>query len=151
MSTALGQKARNIMSNLSWLPPLLARLTLGYIFIESGWGKFHHLDKVVQFFTELKIPAPQIQAPFVAGVELVCGTAVLLGLFTRLLSIPLIGTMIVAILTAKLSEITGLSDLFGAIEYLYIVLLTYLVIDGPGCLSIDHLMFGGCHKQESES
>ena len=151
MLTAFGDKVRNIASKVSWLPPLLARITLGYIFIESGWGKFHHLDKVVEFFAELKIPAPQIQAPFVAGVELVCGAAVLLGFATRFLSIPLIGTMIVAILTAKLNDLTGVSDLFAASEYLYILLLLYLVVDGAGCLSVDHFMCGSCCKKEIES
>src|SRR5436853_317935 len=116
MFSAIKEKAKGIVSELSWLPPLLARVTLGFVFIESGWGKLHHLDKVVAFFTELGIPAPHIQAPFVATVELVCGSAVLLGLFTRLASVPLIATMVVAIGTAKWSQLKGLSDLFGAIE-----------------------------------
>ena len=133
---------RGLVSKLTWLPPLLARITLGYVFIESGWGKLHHLDKVVAFFTELGIPAANIQAPFVAGVEFVCGTAVLLGILTRLASIPLIGTMVVAIITAKRAELAGLSDLFGFIEYLYIVLLAWLVVDGPGAISIDRIWCG---------
>lgn len=132
-----------IQAKLAWIPPLLARVTIGLVFIESGWGKLHNLDKVIAFFTELHIPAPAIQAPFVATVELVGGTAVLLGLFTRVASIPLIGTMVVAILTAKLPDLMGVSDLFGFIEYLYILLLVYLVIEGPGCFSIDHLL---CNK-----
>lgn len=140
MLSAMGEKVREITAKFSWLPPLLARVTLGFVFIESGWGKLHNLDRVAAFFTELGIPAANIQAPFVATVELVCGSAVLLGIFTRLVSVPLIATMVVAILTAKRDDLAGLSDLFGAIEYLYIVLLAYLVIEGAGLLSLDHFI-----------
>jgi putative oxidoreductase len=125
---------------IQWLPPLLARLTLGVVFVESGWGKLHHLDQVIKFFGELKIPAPQIQAPFVAGTELVCGALVLVGLLTRLASIPLSIVMVVAIATAKIDRITGWSDIFGFSEFLYIVLFSYLFTKGPGALSIDRLI-----------
>ena len=128
-----------IDTKLAWLPPLIARITIGGVFIESGWGKLHNLDKVIAFFTELGIPAPQIQAPFVAGVELVCGGLVLAGLFTRLASIPLVCTMVVAILTAKKGDLTQFTDLFGFIEFLYIVILLFLVVKGAGTFSVDRL------------
>jgi putative oxidoreductase len=119
------------------LPALLTRISIGVVFIESGWGKLHHLEKVVEFFTSLGIPAARLQAPFVATVELVCGALVLIGLFTRFAAIPLIGVMIVAILTAKLKEITMISDLFSMFEYLYIILLAWLAVAGAGAISID--------------
>src|SRR5947209_7325429 len=117
------EKIKACCMKLRVVAQLLSRITIGAVFIESGWGKLHNLDKVIGFFTELGIPAARIQAPFVAGVELVCGTAVLLGLFTRLASIPLIGTMVVAIITAKRAELTGVTDIFGFIEFLYIIIL----------------------------
>ena len=40
----------------SWLPPLLIRLCLAAVFIPSGWGKLHDLQKVTEFFAELGIP-----------------------------------------------------------------------------------------------
>ena len=45
-------------SSLRWLPPTVARLTLGWIFLQSGWGKLHSLPKVIEFFRSLGIPAP---------------------------------------------------------------------------------------------
>src|SRR2546429_158435 len=48
----------SIAERLSFLGPTLARLTLGVVFIGTGWGKLHGLDKVTDFFTELGIPAP---------------------------------------------------------------------------------------------
>jgi putative oxidoreductase len=131
---------KTLLSRLEFLPPLLARLVLGVVFVQSGWGKLHDLDKVIAFFTELGIPAPQIQAPFMAGTELVCGALVLVGLATRLAAIPLIGTMVVAILTAQWENLSSLNDLFGTIECLYGVLLIGLVIGGGGKISLDALI-----------
>ena len=126
---------------VSWLPPLLARISLGSVFIQTGWGKLTHLDKVTDFFMQLGIPAAKIQAPFVASVEFGCGIAVLLGLLTRLTSLPLIGVMIVAIITAKLKELGGFVDLFGIEEFVFIVLLFWLHVAGPGEISLDQLIF----------
>ncbi len=128
-----------VAKRLQWLPPTVARITLGWIFLQSGWGKLHDLPKVVAFFTELGVPAPQIQAPFAAGTEFVCGALLLLGLFTRVASIPLAIIMVVAIVTAKKGDIHELSDLFGFSEYLYIALLAYLAAYGAGPLSLDRL------------
>jgi putative oxidoreductase len=125
---------------IAFLGPLLARFTIGVAFITSGWGKVHNLEKVTAFFTELGIPAPAFQATFVSWVELVCGTLVLIGLGTRLASIPLICTMIVALITAKAEDIAGVSDLVGTIEFTYIVLLAWLVVVGGGLLSLDRLI-----------
>jgi len=131
-----------LCSRLRWLPPALARLTLGWVFLLSGWGKLHHLDDVIGFFASLGIPAPQLQAPFASGVEFVCGLLLLLGLFSRPASVPLVVVMIVAIATARREELTSLGDLFGFIEYLYIVLLSYVALEGPGPLSLDALLRG---------
>ena len=125
---------------LSWLPPALARLALGWVFVESGWGKLHHLPQVVDYFASLGIPVPQLQAPFVAEVELAGGVLILAGLFTRVASVPLAATMVVALLTARRGEIAGPSDLFGAVELLYLLLLGMLAAFGAGALSLDALL-----------
>jgi putative oxidoreductase len=138
----------SVTSKLGWLPGLLSRIAIGLIFIQSGWGKLHHLDKVIQFFTSLGIPAPQLQAPFVAGVELVGGSLVLIGLFTRAASVPLIGTMVVAILTAKQSDLHDLGDLLFLPEFLFILLLLWLIIQGAGALSMDKLLAKRCESQD---
>jgi len=126
-----------VASSLAWVPPTLTRLTLGFVFIESGWGKLHNLPKIVAYFGELGIPAPQFQAPLAAGTEFVCGVLLLLGLATRVASLPIIGVMIVAIITARRPDLHGLSDLFGFIEYLYIALCLWLCAHGAGPISLD--------------
>ena len=125
---------------LQFIPATLARLCVGWVFVQSGWGKLHNLDKVTAYFTELHLPAPQLQAPFVASSELVFGLLVLIGLLTRLAAIPLACIMLVAIVTAKMSDIHGLDDLFGTIELVYLIVLLYLVTNGPGPTAIDHVI-----------
>jgi putative oxidoreductase len=87
---------------------------------------------VIQLFTDLGIPMPHLQAPFVAVVELVGGLLLLTGLLTRLAAVPLMGTMVVALLTAQREQTHNLGDLFGTVEFLYLSLLLWLAIAGPG-------------------
>lgn len=130
----------SVAASLHWLPPLVARITLGWTFFQTGWGKLHSIPKVVGFFTELGIPAPEFQARLVATTEFACGAFLLLGLLTRLASLPLIATMVVAILTAKKGDIASFSDLFGVMEYLYVALLLWLGAYGAGALSLDRIL-----------
>lgn len=116
---------------------LLTRVTLGWLFIDSGWQKWHNLDQIVPFFASLGIPYPQLQAPMVATVELLGGALVLAGLLTRLASLPLMGTMVVAMITAKKDDLHGFSDLIGFVEYLYLLALMFLLVWGAGRLSLD--------------
>ena len=137
-------KFGRMQPKLEFLPPLITRLVIGWVFIESGWGKLTHLDKVIEFFGSLGIPFASVQAPFVAGLELVAGLLVLLGLATRFASVPLIGVMIVAIITAKSGDIEGIGSLFGLSEFLYIVLLVWLVVRGAGRVSLDQVVQNKC-------
>ena len=85
-----------VASRLAWLAPRVARLCVGLVFVTTGFGKLQHLDRVIEFFRSLGIPAPELQAPFVAATELSCGLLLILGLATRFAAIPLAITMVVA-------------------------------------------------------
>lgn len=126
------------------IPEILTRLVLGIVFIESGWGKFQDMDKVISYFNSLHIPFAFIQAPLVSGLELIGGLFILIGLFTRISTIPLIVIMSVALLTAKADDLTDLSALFGLSEFLYIVLLSWLAFNGSKIFSIDILICKKC-------
>ncbi len=126
-----------ITAKFGCLAPLLARLSMGFLFIQTGWGKLHNLDRVIGFFAELGIPYPQYQAPFVAGLEFVGGLMLIAGFLSRLIAIPLSVTMIVAIITAKASEIESVGDLFSLSEFSFLVLLVIVVLLGSGPLSLD--------------
>jgi putative oxidoreductase len=134
------QRLEQTAVRLSSAGPLLARLTVGLIFIGTGWGKLHNLEQVTSFFTELHIPAPGFHARLVAGTELVGGALVLVGLATRLAALPLAFTMVVAIATAKRAELSGLRSLVAFEEWTYLVLFVWLSLAGPGKLSLDALL-----------
>jgi putative oxidoreductase len=129
-----------IADRLQWLPPTLARFTVGWIFFWSGWGKLHDLPRVIEFFGSLGIPHPELQAPFASATEFVCGALMLAGLFTRVASVPLVITMVVAIVTAQRENVSALGDVFGLVEYLYITLLIWLGVTGAGPLSLDQVL-----------
>lgn len=82
---------------------ILIRAIVGAVFLSEGTQKFLFPDALgVGRFMKIGIPSPEIMAPFVGVVEIVCGTLILIGLLTRLASIPLIIDMLVAIATTKI-------------------------------------------------
>jgi putative oxidoreductase len=67
---------------------------------------------------------------------------------TRIACVPLIIVMIVAIATARHEEVTSLGALFGFVEYLYILLLLWIGVAGPGPLSLDAILVNKAHARE---
>jgi putative oxidoreductase len=137
---ALATSVLAMAKRLDSVALLVARLTVGVLFVSTGWGKVHNLAKVTEYFGELHIPAPAFNATLASFTELGCGALLVLGLASRLAAAPLMVTMTVAILTAKLAEIHGLPDLFGEVEWTYLVLLLVIVVFGPGKASLDALV-----------
>ncbi len=139
---ALRTRILATLDRFSWVGPLAVRLSLGAVFLGTGWGKVHNLAQVTSFFTELGIPFPAVQATIVSGIELVGGTLIILGLFTRFAALPLLGTMVVAILTAKRPEIAGIRSLLAFEESTYLAGFLWLFVAGAGKASLDALLFG---------
>ena len=129
-----------LMASLGWMPPLLMRLFVGYFFFETGWAKLHNLDAFTQRFMEWGIPHPAFNAALSAYTECIGGALIVVGLLTRLASVPLIINMMVAILTVKLKKVAGLDDFVELDEPLYALSFFWLMIAGPGCVSLDYLL-----------
>jgi putative oxidoreductase len=127
-------------SLFGWLPPLFARLVVGWVFLWTGWAKLNNLPQITQNFAEWGIPLPGLMTPFVSGVEFVGGLLLLLGLFTRLAATPLVIVMAVAIVAAKLGQIDSLETLLGFEEVAYMALFGWLAVAGPGPVSLDHVL-----------
>src|SRR3984893_18259135 len=90
---------RGISEKLSYLqsPFLLAvRLYWGWQFVQTGWGKMHHIAKITGFFMSLNIPFPAFNAHFISGLEFIGGLLLILGLASRLTGLLLAGNMLVA-------------------------------------------------------
>jgi uncharacterized membrane protein YphA (DoxX/SURF4 family) len=87
---------------------VLVRCALGIVFVSEGIQKFLFPDALgVGRFTRIGIPAPQVLAPFVGGVEVVCGVLLCIGLLVRLAAIPLVIDMLVAIVATKVPILLG--------------------------------------------
>ncbi len=138
-----------VLGWLRWLPPLLARLCLGWTYAISGWGHLTHIDRFIDYMRSLHLPLPALNAHAAGLNELVGGALLLLGLGTRYASISLIVVMSVAIVSAKLGDVQTLDDLTFMPELLAILLLAYLVVAGPGLVSLDALIAKRCAPKTS--
>lgn len=123
---------------------LFVRVYWGWLFLESGIGKIRHIDKVVAFFTDLGIPAPSLNAHFNAGLETVGGILLILGLGSRLISVPLLINMIVAFITAEkeafMSFFSDSGKFFGADAFPFLLASLLILIFGPGWFSLDTII-----------
>jgi len=142
--------SRAITSYFSWLAPLAVRITVGVVFMGTGWTKLTHLPQITENFRGLGIPAPEILTPFVSGVEFVGGLLLLLGLLTRFAAVPLMVVMVVAIISAKLGDIDSLETFLGFEEVSYFVMFAWLGIAGPGPVSLDHLILKATNRKPAE-
>jgi putative oxidoreductase len=87
---------------------ILIRLIVGGVFLAEGIQKFLFPAEVgAGRFAKIGIPNSEMMGPFVGVVESVCGALILVGLLTRLATIPLIINMLVAILTTKIPILLG--------------------------------------------
>lgn len=136
-------------ARLSWLPLLVARLTVGLLFFLSGGGKLRGLGAYVHYFIGLGIPAPHLTAPMIAAVEFVCGAFVVAGFFCRVSSLILLCNMIVAIGVAKMPTVNALSTFLYLAEVQFCALLFTLFIFGPGRVSVDQMIWKSFQRRES--
>jgi putative oxidoreductase len=129
-----------VARHLTWLGPLFARITVGWVFLLSGWGKLNNLPQVTENFIGWGIPFPHFFTPLTSGIELFGGLFLLLGLLTRISAGALGVTMIVAIKAAKWGDVDSLETLLGFDEFAYLALFLWLAIAGPGRVSLDALI-----------
>ena len=131
-----------LLEGAHWLPILLARLSIGLEFFLSGNGKLARLDWFAGELARMGVPFPELNAPFVATTEFVCGGLLVLGLGTRLAAIPLIIVMLVAIPTGFLPHLKEpyLANFLYLAEWAFIVILVWLVFAGGGKASLDHVI-----------
>src|SRR6266851_5917729 len=129
-----------LTDSLDWLAPLVMRIYFGYFWAETGWGKIHNLDAFAQRFVGWGIPYPHLSAALSGYTEWVGGILLMLGLFTRFVSIPLMFNMLVAIVKVKINKVSGIDDFVEMDEALYVFILFWLLMAGPGRVSVDDLI-----------
>jgi putative oxidoreductase len=146
---------QRIMTTSAPASVILIRLLVGWVFLSEGVQKFlFPNDLGVGRFIKIGIPAPQVMAPFVGVIEIVCGTLIIVGLLTRLAAIPLTIDICMAILSTKIPILLGhgfwrfsLSKLpsYGfwsmaheaRVDYAMLLGSIFLLIVGAGAWSID--------------
>jgi len=146
---------------------VLLRLMAGGVFLWEGMLKFVFANQGVGRFTKLGIPAPELTANFVGMLEIVGGILLIAGLLTRVIAVPFIIEMIVAMLSTKISMYLGTSPLplppvppqigLWAVlheirsEYAQLMVVLFLLSAGPGRWSLDALLARREKKERSLS
>jgi putative oxidoreductase len=128
------------LRNYAWLGPLLLRLVFGWFWLETGWAKLHNLEFFAGRFVEWGIPFPTLSATVSGATDLVGGALLIVGLGTRLAAIPMIINMLVALAVVVLPTITTFNEFVELDEVLYVCVLFWLLMAGPGKASLDHLL-----------
>ena len=146
---------RNIVATGAPRSVILIRLIVGAVFLSEGIQKFLFPNELeVGRFIKIGIPGPQVIAPFVGVIEIVCGTLIILGLLTRLAAVSLIIDIAVAIISTKIPIFLGhgfwrfsLSKLptYGfwsmaheaRVDYAMLLGALFLLVLGAGSWSID--------------
>ena len=137
-------------------PLLLAmRLYWGWQFFQTGKGKLMNLDRTTGFFQSLHIPHPHLNAIMAGCTECFGGLCLLLGLGSRVLTIPLIVTMCVAYMTADPDRVkvifTDPDKFVTADEFLFMLTAVIVLVFGPGVFSLDWLIGRKCSKCAGKS
>jgi putative oxidoreductase len=134
-STALGR--------FDYLGPLFLRIGVGVVFAWHGWIKFHDLGvgNFAKFLGSLNVPAPEVVAWLQVTAEGVGGLLLIVGLFTRFVTLPLIAVMIGAILMVKADVGFIVQGAAGAeLDTALLAGLLGLLFIGPGRLSLDSML-----------
>ena len=123
---------------------LAVRLFWGWQFFKTGLGKFADLESITNYFATLGIPSPAINAMMAATTETIGGLFLMLGFATRLISIPLIVTMLVALFTAH-AEATQMiwedpTNFVTQLPFTFLFAAIITFVFGPGPISIDALL-----------
>jgi len=124
---------------------LIPRIIVGLVFLSEGLQKFLFPDLVgAGRFVKIGFENAGFLAGFVGTFEIICGIMLLLGLLTRLFSIPLLIIMITAIITTKIPKL--INDGFWTMahdsrtDFAMTLLLIFLIVYGAGKFSIDYLI-----------
>ncbi len=139
-------------SDLEQYAILLVRVSLGLFFAISGAKKLFvaaSTQTMYETLVEAKVPFPRLMTYFVSGVEFVGGCLLTVGLLSSLVCAALLGDMLVAILTNKLSAmpkglspLNWLDDFLYLPEVLYVLFFICLICFGPGKFSADYWLAG---------
>ena len=141
MLNTLNNFSKNILQNFQSLSLLLARLAVAYGFYEPAISKWKDIDGIASWFGTMGIPFPTFNAYMTASTELLGVVLLTLGLFTRLISLPLMVVMVVAIMTVHLAHGFSAGNNGFEIPLYYLLFLFIFASHGAGKFSMDYFLF----------
>ena len=130
----------NYLEKLKDIQPLLFRLVLAYGFYGPAMMKLKNFNGIVEWFSGIGMPLPKLNAFLATGTETVGFVLIFLGLATRIISIPLMVVMIVAIATVHLGNGFEAGNNGFEIPIYYLLMLFSLLITGPGKISLNAII-----------
>ncbi|MEO7766735.1 MAG: DoxX family protein [Ferruginibacter sp.] len=112
---------------------LLLRFGAGILMMRHGYDKLLHFDSMRNTFMNFMGIGTTISLALVIFAEFFCSLFIVLGLFTRLATVPLIIAMSVALFKVQNGDVFGK----GEVAALYLTCFVVLLLVGPGRASVD--------------
>ena len=136
---------RKILNALSWLASdrwfdsavLFMRIFIGAMMLTHGIGKLQNYNAIVNSFPDPFGIGSAVSFALITFTEVVCSVLIIMGLFTRLATLPLIFGMFVATFIAFPDK----SFAAGELSFVYMGIYIMLLISGGGKYAIDALIF----------
>jgi putative oxidoreductase len=150
LSSAFNKIDHHLTTVGGWLQSpalLLVRLAWGFQLFESGEGHLAHVPDMIKRFEGWHVPFPVPSVYISATTELVGGVLLMLGLFSRFISVPLFFNFCVAYLTASSDSVKELlhfqspDDFINDAAFPFLVTSLLVFAFGPGKISVDALLF----------
>ena len=130
----------NALESLKDIPLLIIRLTLAYGFYTPAMNKWSDIDSIAEWFTSMNYPLPKLNAYMAAGTETAGLILLALGFASRLISIPLIFVMMIAIFTVHIGNGWEAGNNGFEIPFYYLVMLLVILVYGPGKYSLEGII-----------
>ena len=141
MLQTINDISKNILQNFQSISLLLARFAVAYGFYEPALNKWKDIDGIASWFGSMGIPFPTLNAYMAASTEALGVILLTIGLFTRLISVPLMVVMVVAITTVHLAHGFSAGDNGFEIPLYYMLFLFIFTAHGAGKFSVDYFLF----------
>ena len=139
------------INGLKHLFLLAIRITWGWRLFQTGKGKLGDINSVTQYFTELHIPLPKLNAILAGSTECFGGLLLVLGLGSRLISLPVTITMLVAYIAADREALKSVDKFVAATPFPFLMMSLIVLFFGAGFFSVDKLLERcGCCAGKSE-
>jgi putative oxidoreductase len=138
-STGLVERVEAVLDGLGRFPvailQFLLRISIASVFWHSGMTKIASWDTTIALFRDeymVPILPPDLAAGLAATVELTCPVLLVLGLATRLATVPMLGmTFVIEVFVYPEQWIEHL---------MWASILVFILTRGPGAFSLDHLI-----------